>query len=70
MPCAQLCLTLCDPRDGALAFSRQGYWSELPFPSPEDLPNPGIKPISSVSPALKLDSLPAEPFTKSSGEHD
>ena len=35
--------------------SRQEYWSGVPFPTPEDLPNPGIKP---VSPALQVDSLP------------
>jgi len=38
-------------------FSRQGYWSGLPFPSPGDLPNPGIEPRS---PALQADSLPTE----------
>ena len=31
--------------------SRQEYWSGLPFPSPEDLPNPGIEPGSPVAPA-------------------
>ena len=41
--------------------SRQEYWSELPFPSPGDLPNPGIEPRS---PALQADSLPAEPQGK------
>ena len=35
-----------------MGFSRQEYWSELPFPPPGDLAKPGIKPISSVSPAL------------------
>ena len=35
-----------------MEFSRQEYWSKLPFPPPEDLPNPGIKPTSSASPAL------------------
>ena len=40
----------------SMEFSRQ-YWSELPFPSPEELPNPGIKPRSSASQA---DSLPFE----------
>ena len=39
-------------------FCRQQYWSGKPFPSPGDLPNPGIKPRS---PALQEDSLPAEP---------
>ena len=38
-----------------MGFSRQEYWSGLPFPSPGDLPDPGIEP---VSPALQADSLP------------
>ena len=42
-------------------FSRQEYWSRWPFPSPRDLPNPGIK-LS--SPALQVDSLPTEPLGK------
>ena len=42
----------------SLEFSRQGYWSGLPFPSPGDLPDPGIKPGSSI---LQADSLPSEP---------
>ena len=33
----------------SMEFSRQKYWSGLPFPSPEDLPNPGIKPMSPAS---------------------
>ena len=36
----------------SMGFSRQEYWSGLPFPSPGDLPDPGIKPTSPVSPAL------------------
>ena len=36
----------------SMEFSRQEYWSGLPFPSPGDLPNPGIEPQSLVSPAL------------------
>ena len=36
----------------SMEFSRQEYWSGLPFPTPEDLPNPGIKPASLASPAL------------------
>jgi len=35
-----------------MEFSRQKFWSELPFPSPGDLPDPGIKPMSLASPAL------------------
>ena len=42
----------------SMEFSRQAYWSGLPFPSPEDLPDPGIKPRC---PALQADSLPSEP---------
>ena len=40
-----------------MGFSRQEYWSGLPFPSPGDLPNPGIEP---GSPALQADSLLTE----------
>ena len=40
-----------------MGFSRQEYWSGLPFPSPGDLPDPGIK---LGSPALQADSLPTE----------
>ena len=46
-----------------MGFSRQEHWSGLPFPSPEDLPDPGIK---SGSPALQADALPSEPPGKSS----
>ena len=42
-------------------FSRPKYWSELPFPSPGDLPSLGIKPRS---PALQADSLTTEPLEK------
>ena len=41
----------------SMEFSRQEYWSGLPFPSPGDLPNSGIKP---GSPTLQADSLPSE----------
>ena len=41
----------------SMEFSRQEYWSGLPFPSPGDLPDPGIEPRS---PALQVDSLPTE----------
>ena len=41
-----------------MGFSRQEYWSGLPFPSAGDLPDPGIEP---GSPALQADSLPTEP---------
>ena len=58
---AQSCLTLCNPMDCIAhqaplftGFSRQEYWSGLPFPSPGDLPDPGIEPRSN---ALWADSL-------------
>ena len=41
----------------SMGFSRQEYWSGLPFPSPGDLPNPGIEPRS---PALQADDLTTE----------
>ena len=44
----------------SMEFSRQQYWSGLPFPSPGDLPKPGIEP---GSPALQTDTLPSEPPT-------
>ena len=59
----QLCLTLCNPMDCSLpgssvhGFSRQEYWSGLPFPSSGELHNPGIEPRS---PALQADSLLAD----------
>ena len=64
-----VCLTLCDPMDcsppgsSVHGFSRQEYWKGQPFPSPRDLPNPGIEPRS---PALQVDSLPSEPQGKPS----
>ena len=66
---AQSCLTLCDPMDCSppwtvacqaplsMGFSKQEYWSGLPFPFPEDLPDPGIEPRS---PALQAEFLPPE----------
>ena len=42
----------------SMGFSRQEYWSGLPFPSPGDLPDLGIEP---GSPALEADTLPTEP---------
>ena len=59
----QLCMIHCDPMNCnppgilSMGFSRQEYWSGQPFPSPGDLPNPGIKPGSL---ALQADSLPSE----------
>ena len=66
MVCAkllQLCMILCDPMTVAhhaplsMGFSRQEHWSGLPFPSPGDLPDPGIKPMS---PALQANSFLTE----------
>ena len=45
----------------SMEFSRPEYWSGYPFPSPWDLPSPGIEP---TSPTLQADSLPAEPQGK------
>ena len=68
----QLCLTFCDSMDCSLPGSsvhgilqarilRSEYWSGLLFPSPGDLPDPGIEP---ESPALQAGSLPSEPPRK------
>ena len=45
----------------SMGFSRQEYWRGLPFPSPGDLPHPGIE---TGSPALQADSLPSETIFK------
>src|SRR5574337_279926 len=56
--CTQLCPTLCDSwivaqqAPPSMGFSKQEYYSELPFPTPGDLPDPGIEPTSLASPAL------------------
>ena len=61
---AQSCPTLCDTMTVARQappskkFSRQEYWSGLPFPSPGDLPDPGIEP---GCPASWADALPSKP---------
>ena len=63
----QLCLTLVTPCTVAcqallsMEFSRQEYWSGLPFPFPGDLPDPRIEP---KSPALQANSLPTELWGK------
>ena len=69
----QLCLNLCNPQNSTkgfaegnvahqaplfMGFSRQEYWSRLPFPSPGDLPKPGIEP---GSPSLEADALTSKP---------
>ena len=64
------CLTLVTPWTVAVqappftVFPRQEYWSELPFPSPENLPGPGIEPTSPVSPALAGRFSTTEPLRK------
>ena len=64
----QSCPTLCDQWTVAyqallsVGFSRQEYWSGLWFPSPGNLPEPGIKPRS---PALQADAFPSEPLLHS-----
>ena len=64
----QQCPNLCDPMDYIACqaplspeFSRQEFWSGLPFPPPRDLPDPRIEP---GSPALQADSLASEPPRK------
>ena len=58
-----MCLTLVTPWTVAcqvplsMGFSKQEYWSGLPFPSPGDLPDPGIK---HRTPAMQADSIPTE----------
>ena len=50
--------TIAHQAPPSMGFSRQEYWSGLPFPSPGDLPDPGIQP---TSPALEADALTSEP---------
>ena len=68
----QLCLTFCEPMTVAhqtfahqaplsVEFPRQEFWSELLFPSPEDLSDPGIEPRSSLIAGTFITSLPSEP---------
>ena len=65
---AESCLTLCDPvhhrppGSSVLGLLQARILKRVPFPSPGDLPNPGIKPRS---PALQADSLPSQPLGKS-----
>ena len=64
---AQSCPTVCDPMDCSpqvplsMEFSRQEYWSGLPFLSPRGLPDPGIEP---GSPAFQADTLTSKPPRK------
>ena len=62
---ARLCLTFCDHQAPlSTGFFRQEYWSGLPFPSPGDLPDPGIEPKSPASPALAGGFFTYEPSGK------
>ena len=64
LSCTQLFVnpwTVAHQAHQSMGFSRQEYWSGLPCPSLRDLPDPGIEP---KSPALQMDSLPAEPQGK------
>ena len=66
---AQSCLNLGDPMDCSqtplsMEFSRQEYWSGLPFPYPGDLPNPGVEPEALASPGLIGRFLTTEPSGK------
>ena len=74
--CAQSCLTLWEPTDCiahqaplSVGFSRQKYWSGLPFPTPGDLPNPEIKPVSLASPALAGGFFTAVPSGNKGKKH-
>ena len=74
--CAQSWLALCNPWIVAhpsplsMGLSRQEYCSGLPFPPPGDLPNPGIKPTSLLSPALTGGFFMAEPSGKPKPVHN
>ena len=65
--CAQSYMTICHSMTVTLqaplsmGFPRQEYWSGLPFPSPGDLPDPGIEPESPKSPALAGGFFTTEP---------
>ena len=61
VPCLATPWTITCQAPLSMEFSRQEYWCGLSFPSPGDLPDPGIEP---ESPALQADSLPTEPQEK------
>ena len=61
MKVTQSCQTFCHPTDCVHGILQARILELVPFPSPGDLPNPGIKPRS---PAVQADSLPAEPQGK------
>ena len=72
----QSCPTICDSMahsplgSSVLGFSRQEYWSRLPFPFPGDLPDPGIKPTSLESPALAGGFFPTSTTWEACLEHN
>jgi len=53
----------------SIGFPRQEYWSGLPCPPPRNLPDPGMEPVSLMSPALQAGSLPLVPCGKPFPEH-
>ena len=69
-PCCAQPVRLCDLVDCShqaplsMAFSRQEYWNGLPFPSPGDLPDPGIEPTARCLLHWQVDSLPLAPLGK------
>ena len=66
MVSASCMCVLCSARQAPLSigFSRQGYWSGLPFPPLGDLPDPGIEPESLASPALAPEQFPDPHHTR------
>ena len=72
--CTHSCLTFCDlmddspPGSSVQGFPRQEYWCGLPFPSPGDLPDPGIEPVFLASPALAGEFFTSWATTNISGE--
>ena len=58
LSCVRLFATLCHPGSSVHGISQAERWCGLPFPTPGDIPNPGIERVSLVSPALQVDSLP------------
>ena len=51
-------------------LSRQEFWSGLPFPSPGDLPDPGMGRVSPTSSVLQMDPLPGKPYNDNSEVND
>ena len=64
LSCNRLFATLWTVAPLSMGFSRRKHWSGLPCLPPRDLPDPGIKSKSPVSPALQVDCLPTEPHGK------